>query len=180
MIILWYNSTEREEEYFYFLTHNTSFQSFNLYINCCLALKFQSSASDTYHCHIIATKYPAWCPGQSRALGCQQGPAGNLSLSPSRPPPLSGSLPSSGMCDSFPALLPQTTTQLENSAALIHDGTAVVCLFPEVVCDRGSLGQLHCEASFSSECWCRLFVCCYLAQSTDAGTSLTPTVELRV
>ena len=60
----------------------------------------------TNRCHIIATKYPARHPGQRWTLGCWWRPAGNLSLRPSRPPPLSGSLPSSGMCDSFPALLP--------------------------------------------------------------------------
>ncbi len=147
---------------------NVSYKSLNLYINCCLALKFQSSASDTYNCHIIAAKYPAWRPGQRKASGCRRGPAGNLRLSPSRPPPLSGSLASSGMCDSFPALLPQTTARLENSAALIRNGTAVVLSVP-----RGGVWQwlpwpvslwsliqfrvlvlAFCVQLFSTDDWC--------------------------
>lgn len=51
------------------------------------------------------------------------------------------------------------------------------CLFPGVVCNSGSLSQLHCEASFSAECWCRFFVWCCLAQTADAGMSLAHTVE---
>lgn len=82
------------------------------------------------------------------------------------------------MCDSFPALLPQTTTQLENSTALICNGTAVVLFAP-----RGGVTVVPLASSivkpYSVQSAGVGFLCAVLAETTGAGTSLVHTVELK-
>lgn len=145
-----------------------------MYISCCLAVTFNNT-SVTSHSFIIATKYPAWCPGQRRDLGCEQEPAGNLG--PNKTLPLPGSLPSSGMCDSFPARLPQTTTRLENRAADPRwHSCGIVCSPGWCVTVAPLASSIVKPYSVQSAGAGSL---CAVIQMTAAGTSLVHTVELR-
>lgn len=82
------------------------------------------------------------------------------------------------MCDSSPALLPQTTTRLENSTAVICNGTAVVLFAP-----RGGVTAVPLASSivkpYSVQSAGVGFLCAVLAQTTGAGTSLVHSVELK-